>query len=303
MSAFAEVEALRSTIDGLRTRLTGLESVLVAAFGRLAQDEGRCAEVNAALQGRGGGQAAGGYGMEHDGGLHAQNAVGLTFGDGASVLPDPHHHHAHHHPQGDIFVHPASSSSGLTPYAPGTSAAYPPYPPLHPHQPPHAHHQPSGPSSPSRASASVSPSFGGLDGSASSSHTTAFTLPPLELATRAAGAGEEHFAFPPVGHAVAEGSAQRQGQGQAQEGGVDSGSELHHASSRERSDELRDAELAASESLEFMVRRGLRCAAVPLPSADLHFPYPTGTRAQQGTRGAAGISAELAGASLILAAT
>lgn len=255
ISAFAEVEAIHSTIDGLRTRLTGLESVLVAAFGRLAQDGGRCAEVNAALQG-GAGPARPYYvaNPDDDAPSHMRNAVGLTFDDGGAQAPLPHlphpPHPRPHDPHGDIFVH--GSSSGLTPYASGSGAAYSPFmpPTLHASHTPHAQHDAQRNSRPSTpgGSGSLPPNYG-LDRSASSSHTTAYTLPPLEgghgLEGGAGSAGGFGLgAFEEAAHGgVADGEAGAGGETDGRDGG-----------SRERSDELREEEVAASLSLEFMVR-------------------------------------------------
>ncbi|GAA5890179.1 hypothetical protein JCM8208_002726 [Rhodotorula glutinis] len=247
MSAFAEVEAMHSTIDGLRTRLTGLESILVAAFGRLAQDDGRCAEVNAALQGGNGG-ARSYYGVKDESSSHMHNAVGLTFDGGAQPpLPPPPRLHD---PHGDIFVH--GSSNGLTPYASGSGGPYPPFmpPPLHashtPHPyPPHEAQRVSRPST-SGGSGSVPPDYG-LDRSASSSHTTAFTLPPLEGGRGLEGGGGPagEFGLPTFGQAPQGGAGDEEAGAGAEMGERD-------GEGRERSDELREEEVAASLSLEFM---------------------------------------------------
>ena len=254
MSAFAEVEAIHSTIDGLRTRLTGLESILVAAFGRLAQDGARCAEVNAALQG-GAGPARPYYVAKPDDEApsHMRNAVGLTF-DGGAQPPLPHlphpPHPRPHDPHGDIFVH--GSSSGLTPYASGSGAAYSPFmpPPLHASHTPRAQHDAQRNSRPSTSggSGSLPPDYG-LDRSASSSHTTAYTLPPLEGAHGLEGGAGSAGGF---GLKTFEEAAQ----GGAAGGEAGTGGEMDErdGESRERSDELREEEVAASLSLEFMVR-------------------------------------------------
>ncbi|KPV78657.1 uncharacterized protein RHOBADRAFT_41201 [Rhodotorula graminis WP1] len=263
MSAFAEVEAIHSTIDGLRTRLTGLESLLVAAFGRLAQDEGRCAEVNAALQG-GVGAARAPYGVkpDDDASSHMRNAVGLTF-DGSAQPPFPLPSRLHD-PHGDIFV----SSSGLTPYASGSATAYPPFmpPPLHPSHSPHPYphqHDAQRVSRPSTSggSGSMPPEYG-LDRSASSSHTTAFTLPPLE-----GGRGLEGGTGPSSEFGL--GAFEQAGQAARGEEEAGAGAEMDERDEegRERSDELREEEVAASLSLEFMALGRNRALTGPQSSA------------------------------------
>ncbi|GAA5863002.1 hypothetical protein JCM1840_002351 [Sporobolomyces johnsonii] len=56
LAAFTEVETIRSTIEGLRTRMTGLEGLLLAAFGKAKQEEEVNRNSSRAGQGGAGGE-------------------------------------------------------------------------------------------------------------------------------------------------------------------------------------------------------------------------------------------------------
>ncbi|GAA6043554.1 hypothetical protein JCM8097_001220 [Rhodosporidiobolus ruineniae] len=112
--AFSEVEDLRTTIEGLRSKVTGLESLLIAAFNKAKEDPDRVRLAEANLR------EYAGMAKEEDGYSPSSAPMptpvwsnqGLPY-----VVPPVGHPYAH--PGGDIFV-----EAGLPAPPPPPPAAY-----------------------------------------------------------------------------------------------------------------------------------------------------------------------------------
>ncbi|GJN91799.1 hypothetical protein Rhopal_004822-T1 [Rhodotorula paludigena] len=220
LSAFVEVDSIRSTIESLRGRLAGLESILVAAFGKLQDDDERCAALNLALQQ----QRAAAEGLSGIGAKAEQISPALNP---PSNLPYPDATLPNPHGTGDIFVNGAVHTP-YTPFAP-LHAQPPPVPP------PHLT------SRPSSTSSTAEPSYA-LSGGGSDASTT--LLPPVHLPEP----GHPHTSN---GHGFAYGafdSAERQADAHDMSAEATGGAD----GAVTRREELREEEVAASLSLEFM---------------------------------------------------
>ncbi|GAA5862814.1 hypothetical protein JCM8547_006557 [Rhodosporidiobolus lusitaniae] len=226
--AFAEVEELRSTVDSLRTKISGLETLLVTAFGKMKEDPEQVRATEAALRQQ----------NQH---LSTQNispSAPLLPTPLPSVhgLPYPPSQPSYRDPSGDIFVH-----------------SQPPLPPPH-----HTH-----------AATASSPSLSPFQSGASASNAT-FSLPPINVAPSHYDFGGGEYGQRQNGHAgpsseILSGAAET-----AEGDGAESGE-----------DNLREEEVAASLSLEFMAlgrHRALNgsqnSAAHVTPNYHEHAPLP-----------------------------
>ncbi|GAA5977368.1 hypothetical protein JCM11641_000077 [Rhodosporidiobolus odoratus] len=120
LTALTEVDTIRSTIDGLKSKLTGLETLLIAAFGELREDPAKAHEAERNLhafhqqQPAPKAEAASPDMPVLPTPLPSRNSLPY----GLSHLPPPHFS-----PIGDIFVHsqsrsrpPTASSASLSPF-------------------------------------------------------------------------------------------------------------------------------------------------------------------------------------------
>ncbi|GAA6005668.1 hypothetical protein JCM10207_005289 [Rhodosporidiobolus poonsookiae] len=217
LSAFSEVESIRTSIDGLRNKLTALESVLVAAFSTVKQDPIQAAAVAESLAERHRQLGANGHLKTEQ--ISPQMAMAppslpLPTPPQNYTLPELHALHANGGLPSDILV--------------GTP-----------------------PSRRPSLSSSFLPS-----GSAGSS--TLFTLPPIDPA-RAQGTHDYPSSFLPVpldpaltSTAPASASSGGNGVPGLELSGPSSGSASTAGSEGRSADDLREEEVAASLSLEFM---------------------------------------------------
>lgn len=113
--AFAEVESLRSTIEGLKHKVTSLESLLVTAFGRAKEDPERRTAVEMSLQ------------QPHQHQHHLKTEQFTPSAPFPTPLPTsqylPHSPSFDPHTGGILISHPsASASPALSSYAPPSAS-------------------------------------------------------------------------------------------------------------------------------------------------------------------------------------
>ncbi|BGP12943.1 hypothetical protein JCM10213v2_000860 [Rhodosporidiobolus nylandii] len=121
LAAFAEVESLRSTVDGLKSKITGLESLLLAAFGKLRDDPQRAQSVENTLQTHANGKSQQQPKVEH---FSPQVPLPPTPSGSHPSLPHPLPPPFPQPLLNGLFVHPLRPESGEV------SASPPPFPSL-----------------------------------------------------------------------------------------------------------------------------------------------------------------------------